>query len=101
MSCPIGIFANPTESSRSRPRHAADLAAVLVQVTVFPPFSRAPLRRHSCALRTAGFCFFRTPPPKQVRGPFPKMQPLPWEQRASLSSAPCAPRERGRNGVTS
>src|SRR5260370_36128270 len=49
-----------------------DLAARLAHVTRSVPFSRAPLRRCSCALRTAGFCFFRTPPPKQVRVPAPE-----------------------------
>ena len=51
-----------------------------------PLVSRAPLWRCSCALRTAGFCFFRTPPPRPARVPFPKMQVRPWEQRASRPS---------------
>lgn len=68
--------------------------------TASPHSLRPLLRRGSCALRTAGFCFFRTPPRSQFGSPLPKMQPLPWEQCASLSFAPCAPTERGGNGVT-
>ena len=59
-----------------------------------PPLSQAPLRRCSCALRTAGFCFSRTPPPWRAWVPFQKMQPLPWEQRASRPPG-CVPRDTG------
>ena len=61
---------------------------------VQPLFTRAPLRRCSCARRTAGFCFFRPPSPKRVWVPFRKMQPLPWEQRASRPPG-CVPRANG------
>jgi hypothetical protein len=49
-------------------------------------------------LATAGFCFWRTPPPKQVRVPAPQKAALALGAARLAGFAGCAPKERGGNG---
>ena len=88
--------ANISLHTISRSRWLNDFPCRLVHVIRFLLVLSGTASARSCARRTAGFCFFRTPPPRQVWVPFPKMQPWPWEQRALRSSARVCPERTGR-----
>jgi hypothetical protein len=74
-------------TSAAVPIRTYSIPSLCLPVPYSAPWSLAPLRRCSCALRTAGFCFFGTPPPRPAWGPFQKMQ------RPELGAACLAPSE--------
>ena len=70
--------------SRIFPVHPRSLASVLIPRRITP--SRKDRVPGTPILRTASFCFSRTPPPTRCVGsPLRKMQLLPWE-RGTLAS---------------